>query len=176
MKVNTVDENRIVIHLNNQEIYDIFGGYEFIDYDAADCRTKIHGLLAAAIPSAIMPFDCERVLIEVKPEINGCAISLTKLHNIGGDNKKSVKNLTVTLIFENSESLISSIEALNLLTHTTSELYTSGKKYAVIYTMDGYRRKELIHMSEYCKILQDKISATRIREYWKKICENGAIE
>ena len=76
MRVKTIDENRIVIYLNNQEICDIFGGYEFIDYDAADCRTKIHGLLAAAIPSAIMPFDCDRVLIEVKPEISGCSISL----------------------------------------------------------------------------------------------------
>lgn len=176
MRVKTIDENRIVIYLNNQEICDIFGGYEFIDYDAADCRTKIHGLLAAAIPSAIMPFDCDRVLIEVKPEISGCSISLIKLHTVNGNKKTGVKNRTITLIFESIESLIVSIAALNTLKHTTSELYTSGKEYALICTTDVCSREELTHLSEYCEILRDNISAARIREYWEQICEKDVIE
>lgn len=172
MKVKIVDENKIVIYLNSQEIFDIFGGYKFIDYDTAHCRTKIHGLLAAAIPSELLPFDCERVLIEVKPAINGCTISLTEIHSL---KKTDENNLTITFIFESSESLISAIPALKSLAHTSGELYSYGKEYAVICTVKECCREELTHISEYGKISEKRTLAAKIREHWHKICEENAI-
>ena len=57
MKVCEVEENKIEIYLNPKEIYDIFGGYEYINYKTAESKGKIHKLLAATIPKRLLPLD-----------------------------------------------------------------------------------------------------------------------
>ncbi|MBO4432170.1 MAG: hypothetical protein J5852_01425, partial [Clostridia bacterium] len=64
MRVSTVSENRIDIHLSSNELYDIFGGYEYINYGEKDCRAKIHRLICALVPE-IFPLDCKKIMIEV---------------------------------------------------------------------------------------------------------------
>lgn len=174
MQVKKIGENRVDIYLNREEIYDIFGGYEFIDYDEKDCRTKIHGLLAAAIPSVFLPIDCNKVFIEIKPLSFGCAISLTKLYIPRSPLKKDAK--TVTMIFENSDSLIQALKALKSLPYTTSKLYNKGKKYALICKIKQHDEDKLIHLSEYCKVAHTHSNTIRIKEYWNPVCEHNAIE
>ena len=175
MKINTINENRIDIFLSDEEISDIFGGYELIDYDAPDCRTKIHNLLAAAIPDMLLPLNCERVLIEVKPRRYGCVITFTKIYGATKKFKRIVNAKTVTLIFENSDSLLSAVGALKLLSAATSELYTYGGNYAVLASIKNENAKVLPHIGEYCKIELNEISAVKVREYWQPICKKGAI-
>lgn len=169
MKVYLFDENRVNIYLNLQEINDIFGGYENIDYNMPDCRVKIHGLIAATLPAALLPLDCTKILIEVKPNDAGCTITLTKVY---GDKLKCNTITETVLIFENSEALICSVKELNKLNFRDSELYTNNQKYAIILTM---RDNKPIHISEYCKVIASNHTSEKIREYWQKICDNNAI-
>ena len=175
MKINTVNENRIDIYLSEDEINDIFGGYELIDYDAPDCRMKIHNLLAAAIPDMLLPLNCERVLIEVKPKRYGCVITFTKIYGAVKKLRRISSTKTISLIFENSDNLVSSVGALDRLSLVNSELYTYLNKYAVIANVKGNNSAALLHISEYCKIDLGEISAVRIREYWQPICKKNAI-
>ena len=169
MKINTVDENRIEIYLNNTEIRDIFGEYKLIDYDNPDCRIKIHSLFAASAPDTVFPLDCNRVFIEVKPLSFGCVISYTKIYN------NTKKANTYTFIFSSSDNLISATKALSELHFTCSELYISGEKYAVIADIKQTDKNGITHLSEYCKVSKSKMDAVKIREYWQPVCKKNAI-
>lgn len=175
MRINTVSDNRIDIFLSDEEINDIFGGYELIDYDAPDCRTKIHNLLAAAIPDILLPLNCERVLIEVKPRKYGCVMTFTKVYDAVKKFKRIGNTKTVTLIFESSNSLIDALSALCSLSATASELYTYGGKYAVLATVRGENANALTRLGEYCEINLSEMSAAKVREYWQPVCKRGAI-
>lgn len=167
LRINTIDENKIEIYLSGGEIKDIFGEYALIDYDDPECRIKIHSLFAATANNIIFPLDCNRVFIEVKPVSTGCVISYTKIYS----NIKEEK--IYTLIFSNSENLISSISALKELDCLSSELYINGEKYALI--IKTRHANNMLHISEYCTVSQNKSSAVKIREYWQAVCKKGAI-
>ena len=170
MRVSTVNENRIDIHLSADELYDIFGGYDNIDYKKTDCRAKINCLISALVPDMFFPLDCEKILIEVRPSNPGCTISIIKQYR-----ENESKEKTVTFIYENSNDLILSVELLNELTCKASALYTKGKKYAVICRIKPFEIKKVIHIGEYCKIKYRQIDAVIISEYWQPVCKENAV-
>lgn len=169
MRVCEVEDNKIEIYLSPKEIYDIFGGYEYINYKTAESKGKIHKLLAAAIPEKLLPLDCEQVLIEVRPKSPGCTISLTKVY------ANSAKPTCVTFIFNNSEQLISGILPLQALRVISSELYTHCDKYALICSVTRFSGNDELHIGEYCKVTQSKADAIRIKEYWQPVCKSEAL-
>ena len=170
LRVNTINENKIEIYLSGGEIRDIFGEYALIDYNDPECRIKIHSLFAAATNELFYPLDCNRIFIEVRPLSAGCVISYTKIYN-----KSKAEEKTYTLIFSNSDNLISSINALNALDSLSSELYINGEKYAMIVRVTHTNTNDMLHISEYCAISQNKSDAVKIREYWQAVCKKGAI-
>lgn len=176
MRIKTVSSDRIDIYLSNDEIEDIFGGYELIDYDTPECRIRIHSLLAAAMPGRILPLDCERILIEVRPQNPGCRISLTKLYSENTKAASRKPEKTVSMVFENSDNLLLALEALSLTHSTASELYSFGDKYAVIAQIDDENCRRLLHISEYCKVSLNNSDTVKIREYWSLVCKTNAIK
>ena len=176
MDIMNVNDKRIDIYLTGIEVEEIFGGYESIDYDVPECRVKIHSLIAAAIPKSLLPLDCERAVIEVRPKEFGCVISFTKIY-IGPKKYRAVKcKKPVTMFFENSDDLIRSVRILKRICTEKSELYSRGARYAVIsyikYEKPGY----IFELSEYCHISRKETDAARVREYWRLLCKHRVIE
>lgn len=172
MRVNAVGDNRIDIYLSESEMLDTFGGYEYIDYNLPECRNKIHALISSVIPETHLPLDCKKVLIEVKPYNTGCFISFIKVYS-GAKRLRTVKH--ITMIFENSDDLISSLWTLKELNALSAGLYSNGRRYALIASLKYEDRKNMLHISEYCKISFKENDAVRIQEYWHPICKRGAI-
>ena len=79
MRINNISDSVIELYLSNDEIENIFGGYEFIDYDVPESRIKIHSLLLSAEPKTLSRIDCDKILIEVRPQNSGCTLTLTKI-------------------------------------------------------------------------------------------------
>ena len=171
MRVERKGENRMDILLSRAEINDIFGGYEYIDYEEEECRAKIHSIILTMIPNWLLPLDCKKIVIEVRPASTGCKITLTKVYDLN-----SKKEITVTMIFKNSENLISALNSLTKIESTKSALYSDGQKYALICGLPPFYKKEVLHISEYSKVSHKTIDAVKIEEYWMPLCESGAIE
>ncbi len=176
MRINTINDNKIELYLSDEEVENIFGGYELIDYDAPECRIKIHSLIISAAPKTLFPLDCERVLIEVKPKEYGCTLTLTKVYSSIKKYRQVSRIKTEVYIFENSDNLLAALNALKNINAQYSELYTNENKYAVIV---GINRKSIdttTLLREYCKIICREIDALKIREYWQPICKTKAIK
>ena len=170
MRVEKCSDNRIEIHLSREEIHSIFGGYEYIDYNEIGCREKIHRIVTENISGAYFPLDCDKLLIEVRPARYGCNITLTKLY------ESKSNNISVAMIFNNSDDLISAVPLMRKTDTKTSALYTYNGKFAIICALPRFCRHELNYMSEYAKITLRATDAAKIEEYWQPVCEDGAIE
>ena len=175
MKINTIGENRIEIYLSNEEIDEIFGGYGLIDYDIPDCRAKINSLISSAIPETALPLDCKRVLIEVKPLKYGCTISFVRIYTAAKKFHAVNKTKRISLIFNNSDDLISSVSALKKLGATKSQLFQKKNKYAIIANIKTESQNLLLHIGEYCTVFHREMDAVLIEEYWHPICRKNAI-
>ncbi|MBO7520457.1 MAG: adaptor protein MecA [Clostridia bacterium] len=170
MRVEKTNDNRIDIHLSGTEMKDIFGGYEYIDYNETECRAKIHKIISTLLPNSILPLDCDKLLIEVRPASTGCRISLTKIYEY-----KNSECKTVSMIFEDSETLILALPQIVKLRYRESSLYESDKKYALICSVSSFKTGEALHICEYAKVSIKEIDAVRINEYWHSICKDEAI-
>lgn len=175
MIVNTVNSNRINIILNDDEVSRIFGGYNLIDYDAPECRIKIHNLLAAAIPEELLPLDCDRLLIEVKPLKRGCTISMTKIYNREEARSEPQRQYSIALIFSSSEDMISALRPITELKIITSELYYLNEKYAIVLKCRGIAADDIIGIGEYCAVVTGAAECFKLREYWHCICKKNAV-
>lgn len=176
MRINNINESIIELYLSDDEIENIFGGYEFIDYDTPENRIKIHSLLTSAAPKAMLPIDCNKILIEVRPKKSGCTITLTKIYKMSKKYRQIKDATLITLIFEDSDSLIKSVEILKSLNIQSSNLYTKGEKYALIINIRQENKNLITHLSEYCKISKRRADAEKITEYWQPICKNEAVK
>ena len=176
MRVNTVDENRIEILLDNDEVNSIFGGYGLIDYDTPDCRIKIHKLLAAVMPKALLPLDCERILIEVKPQRFGCIISLTKIYGAPKRLSRKYRLSAVAFMFKSFDNLIAALPLLSRLNTVASELYCLGSEYAISAAVKDISPVALMQIGEFCKISQNTADAAKLKEYWQCITQKRAIQ
>jgi hypothetical protein len=175
MDIMNVNNKRVDIYLNGVEVEEIFGGYEFIDYDIPECRIKIHSLIAAAMPKSLLPLDCERAVIEVKAKQSGCVISFTKIYS-GIKKYRAVKNKRpITLFFENSDDLIRGVGTMKRICADKSELYSRGARYAVISYIKQEKPGYIFQLSEYCRISRKEADAAKVREYWNPLCKHGVI-
>ncbi|MBO4693316.1 MAG: adaptor protein MecA [Clostridia bacterium] len=176
MKINTMRDDKIELYLSDEEIEKIFGGYDLIDYDAPECRIKIHSLLLSAAPCTLLPLNCDRVLIEVKPKEYGCTITLTKIYGSPKKYRQSAKMKTIVFVFEDSNSMIASTNCMKALKAEKSELYSNGKEYALIIISNRENKKTIAGLCEYCTIKLRRTEAERIREYWQPVCTSKALE
>lgn len=176
MKINRANDQRIELYLSDEEIESLFGSYELIDYNIPECRIKIHSLLISAATDELFPLDCKRLLIEVKPKDYGCTISLTKVYDTAKKYRQIKRNKTIVCIFENSDNMLASITALTALNAQNSELYTNKNQYAIIAETKYINYDDTVLLREYCKIKKREIDAVRIREYWRPVCTENAIE
>ncbi|MBO4433437.1 MAG: hypothetical protein J5852_07900 [Clostridia bacterium] len=175
MDILTISDRRVDIYLSGMEVDKIFGGYGLIDYDIPECRIKIHSLIAAAIPKSLLPLDCERALIEVKPKEFGCVISFTKIYAKAKKYRAVKYKKPITLFFENSEDLICSVCILKDVCAEKSELYSRGANYAIISNLKSENARCMAQLREYCRVSRKETDAAKVREYWRQICKRGAI-
>lgn len=176
MKINTINENKIELYLTDEEVDDIFGGYELIDYNTPECRIKIHSLIISAAPKSLFPLDCERIFIEVRPKGYGCTITLTKEYHSVKKYRKAIRTKISICIFENSEDMLSAVNILKSINANYSELYSRENRYALIIKTNYGIQNGVHNLGEYCIMRNDELTAEKIREYWYPICKECAIE
>ncbi len=169
MNIDTLSKNKIKISLTDEEIYTLFGGYDMIDYSKPRSKTVIDMLISRALPEEMLPLDCNKVLIEVRPIYGGCAIYFTRIY----DKKKQKSNKAgrYILFFETSEKMIT---ALPFISASKSRLYHINNGLALL--IEAKEDFDKIRIGEYADcIIKDKIMIEKITEHSKIICKSGAV-
>lgn len=168
MDVITLNSSKLRISLTYEEISLLFGSYENIDYNNSESKATLNILYKKATELTNFPLDTDRLLIEVKPNNNGCEIYFTK---VSEEIKKTVPPKKAILVFKNTDDLI---EFSLLANEVKSDLYTLQNKYFII--VYDYGAVSIIS-PEYCtKIIKNEITAEYIKEHGTVICKTNAIE
>ena len=139
MKSFNIGENKIKICLTSDEIEVMFGSYDMIDYDSPRSRAIIDSLICSAMPKSIGEHGCDKVLIEVLPERDGCSIQVTRIYDKGIGLQKNIRKQEYILLFSSSEDLIDfigSLKPLEVSLITSSELYRIKSSFALYLCTD----------------------------------------
>ncbi len=174
MHIETINKDKIKISLTDDEIKELFGSYDLIDYSKPHSKMAINMLFRIAVPEDMLPLDCTRVLIEVKPESRGCAIYFTRMYS-GKRFRKVIDIRDYLLLFENSNDLTDCISNISPVGIIGSRLYTNDGTYQLIVSAERSFCAILPHLSEYCRISTDKIQISEVQEYHKLICQKDAV-
>ncbi len=177
MTVETISKNKVKINLTEDEVLTFFGGYEFIDYKHPPTKKMLHLLLKEALPQEMLPIDCKRVLIEVKPQDNGCAIFFTKMYDNAAKRLRRVpQNIILALSFKNSNDLMDFAKSGQTSDINSSSLYLTGNTYTLLISADKTIVNHLAHIGEFCDIYDNKTELSRIAEHGFLICKENALE
>lgn len=175
MNIDTINKNKIKISLSDEEIDTLFGGYEMIDYDDPHSKAILNMLLGRALPEDMLPLDCKRVIIEVRPKPDGCTIYFTRVYP-----KSTAKSAEYVFIFSKSDDMLSGITELQRLYGENIDkscLYTYCEKYFCIALLRGEPGKQIMHLKEYCSdISRETTVAAMVREYGQMICAENAVK
>ncbi len=174
MHIVTISKDKIRISLTDQEIIELFGSYDMIDYSNPHSKMAINMLFHIAVPDDMLPLDCKRVLIEVKPENTGCSIYFTRIYS-GKRFRKVVDIREYLLEFENSNDLIDCICNISPTSVITSRLYTNKGTYQLIISAQKSFGLTLLQVSEYCRVSTDKIKISEVEEHHILVCQNDAV-
>lgn len=176
MNVDTQTNDKIKISLSDSEIKELFGSYEMINYENPHSKL-ILGMLLESSACDNFQLDCEKILIEVKPEKNGCVIIYTKLNRKCAKRlKKSEKNYDCAFIFDNSESMIRCIGEIDEVGIKSNSLYEKNGKYILTVKGNTSFIKTLPHINEYCSKALYKDIVPYAKEHLKCIMQKNAIQ
>ena len=78
MEIEESDSKKLRIILDSNEMTELFGSYEEIDYNDPYIRSALHSLIDRVCPQTSSLSKQDRLLIEVKPYHDGCMIELSK--------------------------------------------------------------------------------------------------
>ena len=175
MNTYNINKDKVKITLTDDEVNDLFGGYDLIDYNCPRSRAVLDSLLLGALPESMLPLDCKQVLIEVTEEKSGCSIQVTRLYEKAKKLHKISGKYKYILLFESSEDMIKFITQNELGDKfPKSELIKSGEKYALCFHFErpvGHYNR----LSEYGKLIDAQSpEGAAIKEYGTMICKNAA--
>lgn len=177
MTVETLSKNKIKINLTDDEIITFFGGYDLIDYKDPTAKKMLHLLLKEALPDEMLPIDCKRVLIEVKPQEGGCAIFFTKMYE-GAQKRlrKVMQSKCYSLKFKSSNDLMDFARCAETSYINSNSLYTVDGTYTLIINADKAIAARLTHIGEFCDISDNNTELSAIAEHGLMICKENAIQ
>lgn len=177
MTVEKLSKNKIKINLTEDEILTFFGGYDLIDYKDPAAKKILHLLLKEAMPDEMLPIDCTRVLIEVKPQSSGCAIFFTKMYeNAPKRLRKISQTKSYALKFKNSNDLLDFARYSEAADIKSNSLYIANGTYTLIINAEKSICSRLTHIEEFCEISDNKTELSKIWEHGQIICKEGALE
>ena len=168
MDVITLSNSKLKISLTYEEISLLFGSYENIDYNNLESKETLNILYKRATELTDFPLDSDRLLIEVKPNHNGCEIYFTKVKE---EIKKASQTKAVIIAFKNIEDIID----FSLVAKTVkSDFYILQDIYfLIVYDFSSVSYTA----AEYCtKIIKNEIAAEYIKEHGTAIYKTYAIE
>ncbi len=175
MEIDTIGRNKLKISLSDEEIFAIFGGYE--NFCKQDSRTKkaINLLIKSVAPKEMLPLNEAQALIEIKPEIDGCAIYFTKLYESNLKKlRRNIETRQYTLCFDCIEDLIAFIVCYGDEAQESS-LYKYEDTYCLIIKKEQ-PIKQGAFAKEFCFISESGVLAEKIKEYGTNLCKQNALE
>lgn len=177
MTVEQLSKNKIRINLTEDEVLTFFGGYDLIDYKVPAAKKMLHLLLKEALPDEMLPIDCTRVLIEVKPQSGGCAIFFTKMYENGPKRLRKIpQTKSYALKFKSSNDLLDFARCAEIADINNNSLYMANGTYTLIINADKSICSRLTHIEEFCEISDNKTELSKIWEHGHIICKEGALE
>ncbi len=176
MRSFDLSDNKFKICLSSEEVASLFGSFEMIDYDTPHTKAIIDSIIINALPEKMLPFDCDKVLIEVFPDGDGCIVEVTKIYGSGKSAKKRRKQEYI-LLFSSSEDMINYIKSLkpsDILKVKDNTLYRY--KNAFFLSVNIRDKSLLINAREYSRVIPVKNpTGEMLLEYGKRLY-SGAIE
>ena len=173
MNIDTLNANKMVISLTDEEVSSIFGGYDKIDYSSPHSKIRFNSFLNSIILSENFSLDSKSLMVEIRQEVYGCSITLTKIYDkIRKRHRLKIRGRLA--IFNDSNEMIEGIISLykSNIRIKKSSLYLLGNQYRLlIYTATA---DELI--SEYLQnITKDKTAVSYTEEHGTSICLGNAV-
>lgn len=178
MKSYNLSEDKIKICLTDDEVESLFGSFDMIDYDSPHSRAILDSLICSALPEKMLPLSCEKVLIEVAPEEDGCSIQVTRIYDKGKRRQKSIKRHEYILLFKSSEDMIDYIKSLkstDILNITDSKLFKCKNTFALYICFLG-QSGFIKSASEYAVLLNAKSSKGAFIAEHGQMLYDSAIE
>lgn len=173
MNIDTLNANKMVICLTDEEVSSIFGGYDKIDYSNPNSKMRLHSFLNSIILSENFSLDSKSLLVEIRQEVYGCSITLTK----SNDQKRKRHRLKIKgrlAIFNNADEMMEGIVALykSSIGLRKSTLYLIDNQYRlVIYAAIADEQ-----ISEYLQnITKDKTAVSYTEEHGTPLCLGNAV-
>ncbi len=165
-------DRKLRIVLSGEEVHNLFGNYDQINYSEPESRKKLNELIGRAFPNTAFFQNTKSVRIDVRPRNGGCSIELTKKKS----KYKRLRASSVCLIqFDNSEEMIRAGCRLYRLIHPKND---NSKLYK---TKNGYRLQTIIPnnlleqlRNEY-SVTTSKTAIAAAEEYDRIICKNNAV-
>lgn len=183
MKIETPQENRIIVQLTQEDMAELDITYEEMDYGNIETRRVIWTILdrvRLAIGKDIDPSG--RMMIETIPTDDGCVIYFTVLgaKSIGTHTLRINKERTAfTYAFENINELTDCAAALrkgvSSLPKSSLFLLDGGYRLFLQFDLPPRRCKNLL--SEYGTLCgEGSLPLVFLQEHGKLLCEDNAIE
>ncbi|MBQ3817422.1 MAG: adaptor protein MecA [Clostridia bacterium] len=178
MKIETVNNSKIIIKLTDSEVMLFLGGYSEIIDSSKAFKSRLDRIISKALNSYPDFQNCRDYIVEIKGStLNGCEIHISKTKAENPQNRRKVKTLVCS--FNNTESMIKAICRLYLNYKTrnlTSSVYKLSNKYILIIKSE---RQNIIKpmLIEYCSefIKHSYITESYCEEYGTAIALENAI-
>ena len=171
-----LSEDKFKICLSKNEVESLFGSFEMIDYDSPHTKAIIDSIIINALPERMLPFNCDKVMIEVFPEDGGCVVEVTKVYTSSKTDKKRRKQEYI-LLFNDSEDMISYIKGFKKSDILKVKENTLFKYKNTFFLLINVSDKSLLPIAnEYGKVFPIKSPVgEKLIEYGKELYCN-AIE
>ncbi len=177
MNSYTIGKDKVKIRLTEEEVKELFGGYEKIDYECPRARAVIDSLICGVLPESMLPLDCKKVLIEVRAEYDGCSILFTRIYETPRRLHKANSFCEYILLFKDSEDMFTFAEQLDPAAAAAvkeSRLIKINDKFALCLKGGDMLRKNITHFKEYGIVYTQKQPQAAVAlEHGDILCENA---
>ena len=174
MEIEESDGKKLRIILDGNEMTELFGSYEEIDYNDPYIRSALHSLIDRVCPQTSSLSKQDRLLIEVKPYHDGCMIELSKYCNTY--KKRLYPARTWRLDFYDTESMLDAFCFLykhpSKAKSSSALFYSNGRYHAVINATKATADK----LKRYCFAYSSPIAIAELYEHAQTVCASKAVE
>ena len=175
MNIDTLSDNKIQISLTDEEVSSIFGGYDKINYNNPQAKLRLNSFLNSVIVSANFSLDSKSLIVEIRQEITGCSITLTKIYGKFHRKRRRLKLKGRIVLFDTADEMIDSITALcksNILVKK-STLYLLNNQYRLLLYTAATDELLLEYLQN---ISNNKTVISYTEEHGTPLCPENAVK
>lgn len=178
MNTESQGRKRVEFRLSPDDVTNLFGSYEAIDYNDPKTKASLNMLYNRAIKNGDIPPDGRRLTIEVKPFGGGCTVTFISEAK-GRLRLKYAKVKGYILTFFSADDMLDA--AARLYTYApkllNSSLLKLGDAFALVIKTSLDLGPLLLHIAEYCITAeQNDLKVSHWEEYGEAIVTKRAIE